>query len=82
MTLTLSRRTQRLIEKKVRDGQYDCPEDVVSAAIGSLIAQEDFGEFRPGELDALLEEGERSIRKSGTLDGDAAFRHRKAGRSK
>lgn len=80
MTLSLDLKTQRLIKQRVRKGRYARAEDVVRAAIGSLIAQEDFGDFRPGELDALLEEGEQSIRTSGTLDGDEALRRRRASR--
>ena len=82
MTLSLDLNTQRLIKQRVRKGRYARAEDVVRAAIGSLIVQEAFGDFRPGELNSLLEEGERSIRKSGTLDGDEALLRRKARRSR
>jgi Arc/MetJ-type ribon-helix-helix transcriptional regulator len=74
MKLDLDRKTQKLIEERMRDGRYDSPEDVVRAALGSLISQEQFGDFAPGELDRLLEEGEESIRRHGTQDGKAVFK--------
>ncbi len=81
MNLALNRKMQRLIEKKIDSGQYKRAEDVVQAAIGSLIAQETFGDFKTGELDRLLAKGERSIKRSGTLDGDMALRRRKRRRT-
>ncbi len=81
MTLLLSKRIKKVIEEKVRSGQYERAEDVVSAAIGSLISQEDFGDFKGGELNKLLAAGERSIRRAGTLDGDEALRRRRAKRT-
>lgn len=82
MTLTLSKRIKKMIDEKVRSGQYTRPEDVVSAAIGSLIAQEEFGDFKIGELNKLLAAGERSIKRSGTMDGDEAIRRRRVIRAK
>ena len=76
MNLSLSSSVQKLIEERVKSGKYATPEDVVAAAILTLEQQEQFGDFEPGELDGLLAEGEQSIEREGTLDGDKAFRMR------
>jgi putative addiction module CopG family antidote len=67
MNWSLPPKIQRLIDERVRSGKYKTPEDVVAAAVATLDQQEAAGAFDPGELDRLLEEGERS----GTaLDGE------------
>lgn len=76
MNLSLKPDVQKLIDERVSSGKYSSPEDVVAAAIVALDQQEQFGDFEAGELDGLLEEGERSIELEGTLDGDEAFRLR------
>jgi Arc/MetJ-type ribon-helix-helix transcriptional regulator len=80
MKLLLKPDVQKRIEERVKSGRYASAEDVVSAAILTLDQQERFGDFAPGELDRLLEEGERSIAEHGTLDGEQAFQARKARR--
>ena len=81
MSLALQPEVQKLIDDRVASGKYLSAEDVVAAAIVSLIQQEQFGDFAVGELDELLAEGERSIRGEGTLDGDEAFRMRRERRA-
>jgi len=81
INLFLDPEMQRRIEERVKSGKYATAEDVVCAALLTLDQQESFGDFAPGELNALLAEGERSIAKDGTLDGDEAFRQRQARRS-
>jgi len=80
MNLALHSSVTKRIDERVKSGQYASAEDVVSAAIMTLDQQERFGDFAPGELDRLLEEGERSIAEHGTLDGEQAFQNRKARR--
>jgi len=82
MNLSLPEEIQKLIEKRVKSGEYRTPEDVVAAAVQSFDAQKGFGDFEPGEMDALLAEGERSIEQEGTLDGDEAFRQRRQRRAR
>jgi antitoxin ParD1/3/4 len=82
MNLSLSEDVQKLIDQRVRSGQYATPEDVVPAALNTLEQQEQFGDFPPEDLDALLAEGERSIEQEGTLDGDEAFRRRRERRAR
>ena len=81
MNLSLDPKLQKLIDERVKSGKYARPEDVVAAALLTLDQQERFGDFAMGELDVLLAEGERSIAKDGTLDGDEAFRMRQARRA-
>jgi antitoxin ParD1/3/4 len=76
MRLTLSPELQRLIDERVEAGKYATPEDVVTAAILALDQHEKLGDFQGGELDELLAEGEQSIEREGTLDGDDAYRRR------
>lgn len=76
MNLTLQPELVRLIEKQVAAGRFASPDEVVAAALQALEQSEEFGEFTPGELSALLVEGEQSIEREGTLDGDEAFRER------
>lgn len=67
MNLSLPANVAKLIEERVKSGRYNTPEDVVAAAVVHLDQQERFGDFEPGELDRLLEEGENS---GPALDGD------------
>jgi putative addiction module CopG family antidote len=81
MTLSLNPEMQKLIDERVKSGAYASSEDVVAAALLTLKQKETFGDFVPGELDALLAAGEKSIESEGTLDGDEAFHLRRKHRS-
>ena len=70
MNLTLDENVGKLINDRVKSGQYASAEDVVVAALHSLDNDETFGDFAPGELDALLAEGEAS---GPPLDGTAVL---------
>ena len=72
---------QKMIKQRVQSGKYATQEDVIRAGLESLQQQEQLGDFRSGELDRLLAEGERSIRDRGTLDGEKAYRARKKRRA-
>ena len=67
MNLSLPPNVQQLIEDCVRSGRYRSAEDVVAAAVAQLQQHEEAGEFEPGELERLLEEGESS---GPPLDGE------------
>ena len=73
MNLSLDPEVVKLINERVRSGEYASPEDVITAAIMTLVQQESLGDFDTGELDRLLAEGEQSIEQDGTLDGDQAL---------
>lgn len=81
MDLTLSASLKSRIEERVNSGRYASAEDVLTAAIIALDQQEQFGDFRPGELDKFLQAGEKSIERGGTLDGDEALAARRARRA-
>ncbi|HYO10086.1 MAG TPA: type II toxin-antitoxin system ParD family antitoxin [Tepidisphaeraceae bacterium] len=70
MNLSLPPQIQKLIDERVRSGQYGSPEDVVAAAVATLDQQEKRGDFAPGELHRLLEDGEAG---GDALDGDQVF---------
>lgn len=59
MKLDLPPATAAFVEEQVRNGAFSKPEDVVVAALETFRADCQFGDFTPGELDRLLEEGER-----------------------
>src|SRR5215218_3674888 len=74
MNISLSPDVQKLLEARMREGGYASPEDVILAALGALQQVQDFGDFAPGELDALLAEGEAS---GPPMDGEQAFAARR-----
>jgi antitoxin ParD1/3/4 len=76
MNVSLKPDVQKLIDERVNSGKYSSPEEVVEAAVRALDQLETFGDFEAGELDRLVAEGERSIERDGTLDGEEAFRRR------
>lgn len=61
MRILITPEIRRLIEEKLRSGHYATPEDVLLAGLNRLGQDEMMNDFAPGELDALLIEGERSI---------------------
>ena len=72
--------TRKLIQTRMKSGGYATPDDLIVAALASLEQQERFGDFGPGEMEALLAEGESG---GEFLDGAAALaarRHRRAQR--
>ncbi|MGD0387496.1 MAG: hypothetical protein ABSC42_00965 [Tepidisphaeraceae bacterium] len=66
-------RIQKLIKDRVESGKYRRRKDPVSAAMSSLDQQEPFEDFALGELDRLLNKGERDITDGNVIDGDQAF---------
>ncbi|HEY9773881.1 MAG TPA: type II toxin-antitoxin system ParD family antitoxin [Planktothrix sp.] len=81
MDLSLDPEIQKLIDERIKSGRYATPEDVVAAALLTLDQQDWLGDFAPGEIDLLLSDGEQSIANDGTLDGDEAFKARRARRA-
>ena len=64
---------QRFIDDQVASGAYSTPEDVVLAAMAALRQSEQFGDFAPGELNRLLDKGERSLEREGPVLADEVF---------
>jgi Arc/MetJ-type ribon-helix-helix transcriptional regulator len=81
MKISLDSALEKLIAKRVKSGKYASPEAVLAAALFTLDQQEQFGDFAPGELDALIAEGERSIHEEGTIDGEQAYKERRGQRA-
>ena len=70
MQISLGPDAEKLIEDRLRRGKYRNAEEVVLAALASLERDESFGDFAPGEMDALLAEAEAG---GDSLDGEAVF---------
>lgn len=62
------------VQDQIRRGTFSSAEEVVVAALENLRGDCEFGEFAPGELDRLLEEGERSADERGWYTRDEARR--------
>ncbi len=77
MNISLDPEVQRVIDERIKSGQFSRPEDVIAAALMTMQQQEWACDFEPGELDFYLAEGEQSITTEGTLDGEEAFLARK-----
>jgi putative addiction module CopG family antidote len=60
MSISLSPETQKMIEARMLEGGYATADDVVRAGLTSLEERQKYGDFEPGELDELLDAGERS----------------------
>ena len=70
MMLTLSPEIEALIETRVHSGRYPSREAVVTAALAALESDEAAVDFKPGELMALIAEGEAS---GPPVDGEVAL---------
>ena len=70
MDLCLTPEMQRFIQDRVRSGMYGSPEEVVAAAFALLEQQEVTGDFEPGEMQRLIDEGEQS---GDALDAEQVF---------
>ena len=73
MTISLSPQAQQALEERMKLGGYATAEEAVLAGLASLEQQESLGDFSPGELDALLAEGEADIQSGDLLDADEVF---------
>ena len=62
MKISLTKKTERLIEERMKHGGYASTDPLIRAGLDALEQQESLGDFEPGEIDALLAEGEKSGR--------------------
>jgi Arc/MetJ-type ribon-helix-helix transcriptional regulator len=81
MKMELGDDARRIIEDQIRARRYPDAESVVLAALESLLSKAP-DEFEPGEMEALLREGEESSEREGTLDVDEALKARRARRAR
>ena len=73
MNVSLPDRVRKLIEARLRSGQYATAEDVISAAVVHLDQHEQLAAPGAKELDALIAEGEADIERGDVLDLDEVF---------
>jgi len=71
--MTLPPDIQKLVDERVLSGRYATSEDVVRAGLSLLQQTEQLGSFAPGELDAMLAEGEADIAAGNVVDADEFF---------
>jgi Arc/MetJ-type ribon-helix-helix transcriptional regulator len=71
MTIHLNAEQEKLILDRVKSGEYSSPEDLIAVALATLIQNEP--QFAPGELDALIAEGDADFERGDFLDGEAVF---------
>jgi Arc/MetJ-type ribon-helix-helix transcriptional regulator len=74
MTVTLNPELQHLVEELVRTGRFATPQDVIEAGLGRLRG-EDFGDFRPGEMEGLLGSAEAQFARGEGHAIDDVRRH-------
>jgi Arc/MetJ-type ribon-helix-helix transcriptional regulator len=77
MNIALSEETHEELRQRMLNGGYATPDAAIRAGLELLKQQESLNTFAPGELEAMIAEGERSIIEEGTLDGDEAFEERR-----
>jgi Arc/MetJ-type ribon-helix-helix transcriptional regulator len=70
MPISLSPEMLKKIEDHMKQGKFKSPDDVVLAALAALEQVQQFGDFEPGELERLIEEGEKS---GPGIDADTVF---------
>jgi Arc/MetJ-type ribon-helix-helix transcriptional regulator len=60
MELAIPPETKKIIDDCVSSGEFASAEEVIAVAVHRLKEPQLFGDFAPGELDRLLEEGKNS----------------------
>lgn len=73
MDVTLSPAMREFVERKLREGAYASPEQIIEAGLATLQEQEKYSDFPPGELDQLLAAGEADIGAGRVHDGEEVF---------
>ena len=73
MSFDLPPSAAEFVEEQVRSGAFSTPEEVIVAALKTFQANCEFGDFAPGELEKLLQEGERSAVEHGWYSRDEAI---------
>jgi antitoxin ParD1/3/4 len=73
MQVSLPPTIQKQIDERVKSGRYGSAGDVISEAVATLVQQEAFADFAPGELDALIEEADKDIANGDVVDGETFF---------
>ena len=75
MNLVLKPELEKFVEEQVKAGRFDTAEAVVSAALTRLMQDDDGVDFAPGDLQAMVDEGEADIARGDTLTLDQVREH-------
>ena len=78
MSIALAPKTQKLLEKRMKRGGYQSPDDTIRAALAYMEQQELAGEFEAGELEKLLAVADAEIERGELHDGETVFREIRA----
>jgi putative addiction module CopG family antidote len=62
MNITLTPSLAKFVKQQVKEGRYESVDHVMTAAVARLMQDDDL-QFAPGELQALVDEGEADIRR-------------------
>jgi Arc/MetJ-type ribon-helix-helix transcriptional regulator len=72
MQITLSPQTQRLLEERLRDGDYASPDDLIRTALETLEGES--YEDLDADTRAAIERADAEAERSGGIPLDEAFR--------
>lgn len=61
MTVTLSQDMNAFVRRGIESGRFSSESEALEIALRALQSQEALGDFVPGELDSLVEEGLRDF---------------------
>jgi Arc/MetJ-type ribon-helix-helix transcriptional regulator len=74
MVLVIADKLKRNIQKRIRQGRYKSPAQVIEAGLAALDQIEFSGDFDKNELDKLIQEGEESQNHNGPIPFDQAMK--------
>lgn len=75
MNVALKPKLKKFVDDQVSAGRYQKAGDVVAAALTQLMQEDGDGAFAPGELSALVRDGEADIARGNTLTLAQVRRH-------
>jgi hypothetical protein len=73
MVVDLSPETQQLLEACMKERGFRSADEAIFAGLTSLDQENPFDDFAPGELAALAEAGEESLRRHGGRPHEEVF---------
>ena len=75
MVVSLKPELEKLVAEKVKAGLFPSAEALVNSAVAQVVAGDD---LEPGEMEALLAEGEQQAREGKLAPGEDVFARLKA----
>lgn len=73
MVVNLSPESHQLIEERMKANGFASADEAIRAALLSWKHAEPFDDYAPGELEALIAEGEESLKRDGPLTHEEVF---------